>query len=85
MRKGIASEPTVFILDDGEGEFGEAARILRAAGFAVHTLSAPSVAAERSWSCRSACVLLDLHRPGFDPLQLPGALAKAGCPRRWYS
>ena len=79
MRKGIAPESTVFIDDDGEAEFGEAAHILRAAGFVVHVLSSPGLAAERSWSCPSACVLVDLHGRGFDPLQLPGALVKAGC------
>ncbi len=80
MRKGIALESTVFIVDDGEGqgEFGAAAHILRAAGFAVQLLSSPGLAAQRSSSCRSACVLLDLHGRGFDPLQVPGALVKAG-------
>lgn len=84
MRKGIALESTVFIVDDrgGDGEFDEAVHTLRAASFVVQILSSPSLAVELSSRCRSACVVSDLHGRGFDPLQLPGALVKAGCTAR---
>jgi FixJ family two-component response regulator len=79
MRMGTGSESTVVIVDDGEEELGGAADTLEAAGFVVDMVSSPSLAAERSMSCRSACILLDLHGRSFDPLQLPAALVKAGC------
>jgi len=76
MRKGTAQESAVFIVDDGEGQFGEVAHILGGAGFAVHMLPSPSVVAEQSFNCHAACVLLDLHARAFDTLQL---LVKLGC------
>ena len=79
MRTGIAQESAVFIVDGGEGTFGDEARFLRVAGFVVQVVPSPRVAAEGSLRCDCACVLSDLQARDFDPLRLPKALVEFGC------
>ena len=80
VQQGHAQEAAVFIIDDGEGSFGEVARILRVAGFAVYALRSPRFAVDRLARCSSACALLSLHAHGFDAVQVPRALVKLGFP-----
>lgn len=79
MLSGIAQESTVFIVDDGAGGFAESARVLEHAGFAVRILTRPALVVEQSSTCRSACVLANLHARGFDALELPRSFARLGC------
>lgn len=67
---------TVFIVDDDVSFLKSAARLLRAAGYAVQAFESAQKFLEQLAPETSGCVVTDLQMPGFNGLELQAALAK---------
>jgi two-component system response regulator FixJ len=74
----LSGDPVVRVVDD-DGSFARAlARLLSARGFHVATYaSAAELLAELSGEARG-CIVMDLHMPGMDGLELQSDLARRG-------
>ncbi|WP_438043954.1 response regulator transcription factor [Sorangium sp. So ce128] len=75
----IATEPTVFVVDDDASVLRAMDRLLRAAGYAVEAHASPAAFLEGAPSERPGCVVVDLRMPGLSGLELQEALVRRGC------
>lgn len=74
MRKGA----TVLIVDDDPSVLPALARLLRAADFSVRTFDRPSALLASEMPTTKACMLVDIHLPEMNGIELCRALAESG-------
>jgi len=75
-----ARPPTIHIVDDDDSFRRAVSRLLQAAGFAVQDYASAGQFLLTRAEAMPGCVLLDVHMPGLDGLELQAALAKADAP-----
>lgn len=75
---GLISEGTVFVIDDEEPMRNALRRLLSSSGFSVQTYSNAHAFLGTYRRDGPSCVLLDLHMPGMNGLQLQEALQIRG-------
>ena len=71
----VSAPPTVFVVDDDASFRNAIARLLRASGYAVQTFASATEFLQSARTDASGCVLLDLHMPGANGLDLQSTLA----------
>ena len=71
---------TVFIVDDDASFLKSVARLLQATGYNVLTFDSANRFLNQLVPEMSGCVLVDLHMPGMNGLELQEALAKSANP-----
>jgi two-component system response regulator FixJ len=69
---------TLYIVDDDEDVRESAAMLLEAAGYEVTTFASGIEFLERLDAAQPACILLDIHMPGMDGLEVQRELAERG-------
>ncbi|HSB82282.1 MAG TPA: response regulator transcription factor [Candidatus Methylomirabilis sp.] len=74
----MASEATVFVIDDEASVRKAVARLLRSAGHQVETLGSAEEFLRRPHYDGPGCLILDVKMPGQSGLELQQALARAG-------
>ncbi len=72
------SEPTIFVVDDDEAARDSLKALLESAGFRVETFSSGEAFLGAADPGARGCLILDLHMPGLDGLQVQASLAKYG-------
>ena len=72
------NRPTVLIVDDDPSVLRAIARLIRVAGFAVHTFERPELLLAFELPKTNACLVLDLNLPEMNGVELYQALAIAG-------
>ena len=77
-KEGHIGEGTVFVVDDEEPMRNALRRLLSSSGFSVHTFSNADSFLESHHRDGPSCVLLDLHMPGMNGLQLQEELQVRG-------
>lgn len=70
--------PTIFIVDDDNSFRSAAARLLKASGYQVRTFETARAFLDHGPAGQAGCVIVDLHMPGMDGLELQAALHAAG-------
>src|SRR5262245_42587640 len=78
MRQGA---PTIMLVDDDESFCTALERLLRLAGHNVQTFTSPERFLARLPGDGSGCVVLNLHTPGINGLEVQKALSQLG--RTW--
>ena len=68
-------QPAIFVVDDDASFRHAIERLLRAAGYAVHTFVSATEFLQFNRPDAPGCVLLDLHMPGPSGLDLQSAIA----------
>jgi FixJ family two-component response regulator len=71
---------TVFVVDDDTSFLRSAARLLRAAGYAVKAFASAPEFLQQLTADATGCLVTDLQMPGFTGLELQTALAKSANP-----
>ena len=74
----MASDATVFVIDDEASVRKSVARLLRSAGHRVETFGSAEEFLRRPHYDGSGCLILDVKMPGQSGLELQEALASAG-------
>ena len=74
----MASDATVFVIDDEASVRKSVARLLRSAGHRVETFGSAEEFLRRPHHDGSGCLILDVKMPGQSGLELQEALASAG-------
>ena len=74
------ASPTIHIVDDDDSFRRAVTRLLQAAGFAVQGYASAGQFLLARAGARPGCILLDLHLPGLDGLELQAALGKQDAP-----
>ncbi len=74
----MASEATVFLIDDESSVRRAVARLLKSAGHRAETFDSAEEFLRRPYYDGPGCFILDIKMPGQSGLELQGALAKAG-------
>lgn len=69
---------TVVVVDDDSSVLPALARLIRAAGFAVRTFDRPSALLASEVPKTNACMLVDLHLPEMNGVELCKALGESG-------
>jgi len=75
-----AQPPTIHIVDDDDSFRRAVSRLLQAAGFAVQGYASAGEFLLARAAAQPGCLLLDVHMPGVDGLELQAALAKEDAP-----
>lgn len=75
-----SSPATVHVIDDDPSFRTAVSRLLRAGGYVVRTFQSATEFLQSPASDTPGCILLDLHMPGPDGMELQAALAKADSP-----
>ncbi len=70
-----AGTPRVYVLDDEESILSAVARTLRRAGYAVATFSSPRAFLEQAKLDPPCCVVLDVHMPEINGVEIQERLA----------
>ncbi len=68
----------ILIVDDDLSVLGALRRLLRAAGFEVRTFDRPSALLSAEIPARNACLLLDIHLPEMNGVELKERLEASG-------
>ncbi len=74
----IEKEATVLVVDDDPSVLPALARLIRAAGFRVRTFDRPSSLLASEMPKANACMLVDVHLPEMNGVELCEALAESG-------
>jgi FixJ family two-component response regulator len=74
------SEETVYLVDDDASVLKSSSRLLRAAGHRVETYDSAKLFLSQLSAGANGCVIIDLHMPGLDGLELQQALTERGLP-----
>ncbi len=69
---------TVLVVDDDPSILSALARLLRSAGFKVRTFDRPSALLASETPKTNTCMLIDLHLPEMNGVELCKALAESG-------
>ena len=72
------SEVTIFVVDDDEAARESLRALLESAGFRVETFASGEAFLGAADPHSRGCLVLDLHMPGMDGLQVKASLAKYG-------
>jgi FixJ family two-component response regulator len=81
MKLGMSSSPTVYIVDD-DADLGQGvAKWLQDAGYVAHAFTSGDEFLIASPQLPPGCVIVDMHMPGMDGLELQSRLIARGC--RW--
>jgi FixJ family two-component response regulator len=72
------TEPTVFVVDDDASVRRSTERLLRSLGFDVWTFASAKEFLDRARVQGAACLVLDVHLPGLDGLELQRELTRSG-------
>src|SRR5262245_48739623 len=70
--------PTVLVVDDDRSVLPALARLLRAAGLKVATFDRPSALLASALPASNACMLVDVHLPEMNGIELCETLARSG-------
>jgi len=76
----MSATATVFLVDDDASFLTALSRLLRAAGYTVQAFPSAAEFLKRPRVDMHGCIVLDLHMPGSDGMELQAALAKAENP-----
>lgn len=71
---------TVYVVDDEESVRRALARLIRSAGMTARTFPSAEVFLAESHTVPASCLVLDVHLPGLNGLQLQEALHRKGYP-----
>ncbi|MCU0791411.1 MAG: response regulator [Opitutaceae bacterium] len=72
--------PTVYVVDDDVSFLTAVARLLRAGGYAVKLYSSADAFVKDPPPEPVGCVIVDLHMPGMDGMELQEVLARSSSP-----
>ena len=71
----IPNDPMVFVVDDDPGLRQSLARLIRSAGMEVKTFASPQELLDQGPPPSPGCLVLDVHLPGLNGLELQQELA----------
>src|SRR5512136_3484967 len=71
---------TVFVVDDEDTVRKALARLIRSAGMTAHTFPTAEAFLKENHAAPASCLVLDVHLPGLNGLQLQEALNRKGYP-----
>ena len=71
-------QPTIYVVDDDASFLTAVTRLLRAGGYALKTFASAEEFMSNPPPDSPGCVIVDLHLPGMNGLELQGSLAKTG-------
>lgn len=71
----IQDDPMVFVVDDDPGLRQSLARLIRSAGMEVRTFASPQELLDQGPPLGPGCLVLDVHLPGLNGLELQQELA----------
>jgi FixJ family two-component response regulator len=71
----IQDDPMVFVVDDDPGLRQSLARLIRSAGMEVKTFASPQELLDQDPPPGPGCLVLDVHLPGLNGLELQQELA----------
>lgn len=74
----IGTEATVLVVDDDRSVLPALARLIRAAGFKVRSFDRPSALLASAIPRTDACMLVDIHLPEMNGIELCEVLAQSG-------
>lgn len=77
-RGTMGNKRVIHLVDDDEAIRKAAGFMLRMSGFAVEVYSSGTEFLERAPAAEIGCVILDMHMPGLDGLQVQAAMAERG-------
>jgi FixJ family two-component response regulator len=75
--KACSTQATVLVVDDDPSVLPAMARLIRSAGYAVIGFDRPSAVLARDIPRNNACIVVDVHLPEMNGLELCKALAGA--------
>lgn len=76
MMRGMADEPTVFIVDDDPAMRSAMSDLVRSAGLAVETYQSAQAFLDGHGRDRPGCLVLDVRMPGMSGLELQDLLVE---------
>jgi len=74
-----ATKPTIIVVDDDESILRALRRLLSGAGFDVRTFHRPSTLLKSDLPKTGACLVVDIHLPEMNGVELCATLAASGC------
>lgn len=75
-----SGQPTIYVVDDDASFLAAVTRLLRAGGFASKTFVSADEFTKNPPPDSPGCVIVDLHMPGMNGLELQDSLAKTSAP-----
>jgi FixJ family two-component response regulator len=69
----------VMIVDDDDSIRKAVRRLMKSFGFAVETFASAEEFLDSDWLERTSCLILDVHMPGMNGLELQKRLVASGC------
>ena len=74
-----SSKPIVIVIDDDPSILRALRRLISGAGFDVRTFDRPSALLQSDLPTTEACLIIDIHLPEMNGVELCSALAASGC------
>jgi FixJ family two-component response regulator len=74
-----SSKPIVIVIDDDPSILRALRRLISGAGFDVRTFDRPSALLHSDLPTTEACLIVDIHLPEMNGVELCSALAASGC------
>jgi len=75
----MASEPTVFVVDDDDAVRDSLEILLESAGLTVQSFSSPAAFLESDAPIRPGCLVIDVRMPEMSGIEVQEKLAERGC------
>jgi len=75
-----SGQPTIYVVDDDASFLQAVTRLLRAGGYALRTFTSAHGFLNNPPPDSPGCVIVDLHMPDMNGLELQDALARTGAP-----
>lgn len=79
MTELITPKPIIIVIDDDPSILRALRRLISGAGFDVRTFDRPSTLLNSDLPKIDACLIVDLHLPEMNGVELCGMLAASGC------
>jgi FixJ family two-component response regulator len=76
--KRVDTEPMVLLVDDDPSFLPAVARLIRSAGLKVNSFNRPSALLESEIPKTNACILVDVHMPEMNGIELCATLMQSG-------
>lgn len=76
--KRVDTEPTVLVVDDDPSFLPAVARLIRSAGLKVNSFNRPSALLESQLPKSNACIVVDVHMPEMNGVELCVTLMQSG-------